>query len=93
MDEKKYERNQDWFDEECKKAIDEKNKCRLNIFQKETRKKYELYKESRRKTFKICRRKKRQMMENKIKKIEEMNENSEDRIFYQCINRMKKGDI
>jgi hypothetical protein len=31
------------------------------------------------------------MMANKIKKIEEMNENNGDRIFYQCVNRMKKG--
>jgi hypothetical protein len=63
--EKKLERNEEWFDKECKKAVEEKNKYRQITLQKETRRNCEIYKESRRKAFKICQKKKREFIEKK----------------------------
>lgn len=91
LGEKKWGRNEDWFDEECMRVIDEKNKCRQKMLQRETRSNCEIYKESRRTAHKLCRKKKREMLQRKLKAIEEANEKNESSVFYQDVKKMGKG--
>ncbi|KAJ4430267.1 hypothetical protein ANN_22479 [Periplaneta americana] len=70
LGEKKQRRNEDWYDEECKKAVNEKSICQQIILQRETRRNCEIYKDSRRKAYKICRQKKRELIQEKLKRIE-----------------------
>jgi hypothetical protein len=53
--EKKGERNEEWFDEECRTAIQEKNNIRKTMLQRVTRSSKETYREHRRRANKICR--------------------------------------
>ena len=52
--EKMGRRNEEWFDEECRVAIQEKNKKREIMLQRMTKWNKELYREYRRKANKIC---------------------------------------
>jgi hypothetical protein len=51
-------RNEDWFDEECRKAIQEMNNMRKIMLQRMTRSSKESYHEKRRTANKICQEKK-----------------------------------
>jgi hypothetical protein len=48
----------EWFDEECKAAIEDRNKTQ-EYLARPTRQKQDIYKEKRREIDKLCRRKKR----------------------------------
>lgn len=86
--ERKRTRNEEWFDNECRKAIERKNIDRRNTIQKETRQNVERYKESRRQANKILRKKKKQFLKGYMEKIEELNTQNESRKLYQAIKRM-----
>jgi hypothetical protein len=75
--EKKSGRNEEWFDNECQAAIEEKNRDKQKVLQRETRGNQEKYEESRKKTSKICRRKKREWMKRNIEEMEELRERNE----------------
>jgi hypothetical protein len=49
----------EWFDQECRKAIEEKNKAREKMIQRETRGNCEQYKQPRLRANRICKRKKK----------------------------------
>ncbi|XP_022186058.2 craniofacial development protein 2-like [Nilaparvata lugens] len=52
-------RNIEWFDDECRAIIEQKNQCRVAMIQRETRRKVEAYKESRRIAKRLIRRKRK----------------------------------
>ena len=54
LGEKKEKRNEEWFDEECSVAIQEKNNMRKIMLQWMTRSSKETYREHRRRANKIC---------------------------------------
>jgi hypothetical protein len=54
LGEKKEKRNEEWFDEECRMAIQEKNNMRKIMLQRMTSSSKKTYREYRRRTNKIC---------------------------------------
>jgi hypothetical protein len=70
--EKKSGQNEEWFDNECWAAIEEKNRNRQKALQRETGGKQEKYGESRKKANKICHRKKREGMKRQTEEMEDL---------------------
>jgi hypothetical protein len=70
--EKKSGRNEEWFDNECWAAIEEKNRNRQKALHSETGGKQEKYGESRKKANKICHRKKREWMKRQTEEMEDL---------------------
>ena len=85
----KYNKNEEWFDEECAIYIGEKNKARQKMLQNETMSNYEEYQEWRRKTNRICKRKKRESMRKRLEEINQVNQQKERCNFYKSVNNMK----
>ena len=61
-----------WFDNECRQILDDRNKTRMMMLQRETRNTRQLYTEARRKATKLCRKKKRDWEKAKLLEIEEL---------------------
>jgi hypothetical protein len=87
--EKRRVRYEEWFDDECRIAIERKNADRLIMMQRETRQNYGRYKESR--ANKVLRGKKRGYLKGWMREIEALNIQSESRKFYQAVKWMTKG--
>jgi non-homologous end joining protein Ku len=58
--EKQYERNEDWYDQECQEIIETKWKARLKCIQRNARANQEDYNRERISAARVCHRKKRQ---------------------------------
>ena len=84
-------RNEEWFDEECREVIKQKNTDRLQMLQKKTRLASEKYKESRKKATKIIRNKKKVYIKKEIETIETLNNQNENRKFYQAVKKINNG--
>jgi len=91
LGEKKEKRNEEWFEDECRTAIQEKNNMRKIMLQRMTRSSKETYREHRRRANKICREKKREMLKRQIESIEVDRERADTRKYYQTVNRFRKG--
>ena len=89
--EKMGNRNEEWFEEECRTAIQEKNNMRKNRLQRMTRSNKEIYRECRKRANKLCREKKREMLKRQIESIEVDRKREEARKYYQTVNRFRKG--
>jgi hypothetical protein len=70
LGENKGKRNEEWFDEECRMAIQEKNDMRKILLHRVTRSSKESYREHRRRANKICQERKREMLKRQIENIE-----------------------
>ncbi|GFS52026.1 endonuclease-reverse transcriptase [Trichonephila clavipes] len=80
----------EWYDEDCRKATEMKNKTYLQLLQKHcTRTHEEKYKELGKAEKKLLRRKKEIFFENSLKNLENYNSQNECRKFYKSINRMR----
>jgi endonuclease/exonuclease/phosphatase family metal-dependent hydrolase len=88
--EKRRVRNEEWFDDECRIAIEQKNTDRVIMIQRQTRQNYGRYKESRSRANKILRGKERGYLKDWMREIEELNIKSESRKFYQAVKWMTK---
>jgi len=88
--EKKRKRNEEWFDEECRMAIQEKNNMRIIMLQGMSKSSKETYREHRRRANKICREKKREMLKRQIEIIEVERERTDTRKYYQTVNLFRK---
>ncbi|GFG38951.1 hypothetical protein Cfor_12556 [Coptotermes formosanus] len=91
LGEKKGKRNEEWFDEECTTAIQEKNNMRIVMLQRMTRNNKENYREYRKRANKMCWEKKREMLRRQIESIEVDMERADTRKYYQSVNRFRKG--
>jgi hypothetical protein len=89
LGEKRLVRNE-WFDQECREVIDEKNKAREKIIKRETRGNCEKYKQLRLKANRICKRKKRERLKEEIEEIEILNQGSDIKKFYSAMDRIRK---
>jgi len=89
--EKKGNRNEEWFDEECRIAIQERNKMRKNMLQRMTRSSKETYREYRKRANKLCREKKREMLKRQIESIKVDRKKAERRKYYQTVNQFREG--
>ncbi|KAK9751840.1 hypothetical protein QE152_g4639 [Popillia japonica] len=85
---KKYE---GWFDEECKRVLEERAKMKLKMVTKSSERCKEAYQESRRKAKQTCRKKKREFFEAKLEKIENSFKDKDIRKFYKEITSERRG--
>lgn len=88
---KSRENKKEWFDNDCRRAIEEKNKARKRMIDRRTRTAHEEYRKKRQEADKVCRKKKRLMMKRKLEEIEELNEQSEIKKFYAAVGHMRRG--
>lgn len=82
-------RRNEWFDEECRLAIEHKNEARQKILQRETRRSMQVYKELRSYANRIC--KKKKWLKSKFQEIEELKEQNEMRKFYHTVGKRRKN--
>lgn len=85
-------RREQWFDEECRQAIDDKNNARQVAMQRHNTRRYrEVYSEKRRTATRLLRKKKRAFANNELRKIEDHCGRNEVRKFYQKVKRLRDG--
>jgi hypothetical protein len=82
-----------WWDDECKRTIQEKNIARGKCLIRKTRTNLELYQQKRTKANKICRRKNKEWIERKIKEINETNRKKDTRKFYKDVRNLTTPSI
>jgi hypothetical protein len=90
LGEKKGKRNEEWFDEECRTAMQEKNNMRKIMLQRMTRSNKETYREHRKIANKTCLEKKRELLKRQIGSIEVDRERANARKYYDTVNRFRK---
>ncbi|KAJ4433364.1 hypothetical protein ANN_15623 [Periplaneta americana] len=83
-------KEREWFDEECKIKIGERNIARLNWLRKKTRASADVYKEKKKEAKSICRRKKREYFGELMNDLNE-GEREGTREFYARVKHFKKG--
>jgi hypothetical protein len=79
--ENKKSRNELW-DDECRKAMEEKNLARMKCINRRTRTNQNDYMQKRKIASGICKRKKKEWLNDKTEQIEEANRKNESRKFY-----------
>lgn len=84
-------RIKEWFDDDCRAAIQEKNRDRQQTLKRNTRATYEKYRTSKRNADKIIKGKKREFLKSKIKEIEQLNKANESKRFYHALKVMTNG--
>jgi len=77
-----------WWDDECRRAIQEKNEARGKGPIRKTRINLDTYQQKRTKANRICRRKKKEWIERKIKEINETNWKRDTRKFYKDVRNL-----
>jgi endonuclease/exonuclease/phosphatase family metal-dependent hydrolase len=77
-----------WWDEECKKAIQEKNEVRGKCLIRKTRANTDIYHQKRIQANRICRRKKKEWIEGEIKLLNETNRKRDTRKFYKDVRNL-----
>ena len=73
------------WDDECKRAIQEKNEARGKCLIRKTRTNLDIDHQKRTKANRICRRKKKGWTERKIKELNETNKKMDSRKFYKDV--------
>lgn len=87
---KKDYKKREWFDEECKAKIQERNIARLNWIQKKTRASADNFKTKRKEATKTCRKKRRNYLNSMLMELNEW-EKDDTRRFYARVRNFKKG--
>jgi hypothetical protein len=67
----------EWWDDECRKVIEEKNSTRMKCINRRTRINQNNYKQKQKIANCVCKRKKKEWLNDKIKQIEEANRRNE----------------
>jgi hypothetical protein len=83
----------DWWDEKCRKIIQDKNEARKKWLQLKTRTSWNTYINKRKQANKICTQKKKQWLGNKIIQIEENHWRNETKKFFEGIRNFKQQII
>ncbi|KAI5737941.1 hypothetical protein M8J77_000982 [Diaphorina citri] len=87
----KNKRERQWFDEECKTAIEQRKMRRRTAIERRDTPSIEEYREERRRTKKLIRRKKREHINKKLEQIEKEDSMKNVRSFYQLVNQQRRG--
>jgi hypothetical protein len=82
-----------WWDDECKRAIQEKNEARGKCLIRKTITNLDIYQQKRTKANRICRRKKKEWIKGKIKEINETNKKTDTRKFYKDVRKLSNLPI
>ncbi|KMQ81419.1 endonuclease-reverse transcriptase, partial [Lasius niger] len=84
-----------WFDDECGKAIREKNLARQKwLSARKTRSAdvyYNTFKDARKRAVYLCRLRKRHFEDSEMRKVELLSGRNDTRKFYQQVKRQKEG--
>lgn len=78
-----------WFDGDCKKMLERRNKARLRLLEERNESNKRAYERIRREAKTVCRRKKKEQLEQELEKVEESYANKEIRNFYQEVKKNK----
>ncbi|RNL66056.1 hypothetical protein D7I40_24495, partial [Citrobacter sp. MH181794] len=81
----------EWFDDECRQAIERRNDAYKAYLSRPTRVKHERFRELRRESDKICRKKKRAAVNNMLLQADEMMGVNNLRDAYRKFNTLRKG--
>ena len=84
-------RRNDWFDDDCKMAVEEWKAMRLQVIQKKTRNSKAASTAKNIQVYRLLRRKKREHLNREIQHLEELNSNGNVRDFYKIIKRQRTG--
>ena len=80
-----------WFDEECKKILEERNRARQSVLQRRTDESIRVYSELRGKARKLMRTKKRQHDQRRLEEMERDSNHNRSKKFYKEITNTTKG--
>ncbi|XP_062704877.1 uncharacterized protein LOC134287218 [Aedes albopictus] len=86
-------RRNDWFDEECRAVLEEKDAARAVMLQHGTRQNVERYRQKRKQQTRLFREKKRRLEEAECEEKEPLCRSQETRKFYQKLNASRKGYV
>jgi len=86
--EKQNERNEEWYDQECREMIKAKWEARLKCIEHNTRANQEEYNRKRIAAARVCHRKKREALKRKVDAIVEHHTKNESRKFYKRIQEV-----
>ena len=86
-------RRNDWFDDECQRALAEKDKARLEKLRQVTRRTVERYRQYRSQQTRLFQEKKRRLEEEEYAELEQLHQSQETRRFYQKLNASRKGFV
>ncbi|XP_062716068.1 uncharacterized protein LOC134291831 [Aedes albopictus] len=86
-------RRNDWFDEECRAVLEEKDAARAVMLQHGTRQNVERYRQKRKQQTRLFREKKRRLDEAECEEMELLCRSQETRKFYQKLNASRKGYV
>ncbi|XP_062717045.1 uncharacterized protein LOC134292171 [Aedes albopictus] len=86
-------RRNEWFDEECRTVLEEKNAARAVMLQQGTRQNVERYKQKRKQQTRLFREKKRRLEEAECEEMELLCRSQETRKFYQKLNASRNGFV
>lgn len=81
----------EWFDDECKEAIEVRRQERLRLLQCYSKEREEQYKKARDFAHDICRKKKRENQRKKIEEIEVAHNKKNFKKFYKDLRQQKQG--
>lgn len=84
------QKQKNWFDEECKAAIEERRAKSVSAIENRDEANIEAYREERRKTKKLTRKKKREFLNNKLDQIEKEDNMKNVRSFYQLVKQQRR---
>jgi hypothetical protein len=86
--EKQHQRNEEWYDQECREIIEVKREARLKCIQHSTRANQEDYNRKRRAAARVCCKKKRELLKNKVEEIVEYHTKNERKKYYKRIQEI-----
>ncbi|XP_053661567.1 uncharacterized protein LOC128710733 [Anopheles marshallii] len=83
----------EWFDDECRRALSEKNAARARMLQRETRQNVANYRRLRRQQTRLFQEKKRLLGESEEQQMKRLTQSGETRKFYRMLNAARSGDV
>jgi len=83
--EKQHERNEEWYDQECRLLVEVKREARLKCIERSTRANQEDYNRKRIAAYRVCSRKKRELLKTKVVEIVEHHTKNESKKYYKRI--------
>ncbi|XP_055587587.1 craniofacial development protein 2-like [Uranotaenia lowii] len=86
-------RRNDWFDEECRRVMDEENAARAAVVRRGTRRNVENHRQRERQRVRLFQEKKRRLEEEELEELEQLHRSQETPKFYQKLNASRKGFV
>jgi hypothetical protein len=81
----------EWFDDECRDALEVCNTAHMKMLQRETRANIQAYSTAQKKAKLICKRKKEQYEEQVLEELQEWFKNNDSYKFYEGIHKIREG--